>query len=375
MAVYYFTFILTFILCFIYDYLGSARYVETDKAVRLARKILLFICPIPLIFITIFRYGIGFDYFPTYVSDYKIYQHGGEIHSDFGVGLLYKISQSVSNNPQIFFIITGFLILICNYLAIQRFSKIICFSFLIFVLDGSFFRSLSMVSQYLGIASLLLSFALLNASEVKKSRVLIALVLTVFAISVHLSGIIAGIVIMCVYIFKDKISVGLLMRISACLPLCTLVFKSLIVKLLLPVIEKTRFSSYVNSVFDGRSSMSILIIELFFLMIYFVAIIGHRDSVGKYEVLGLFFESIAVSFALLQSNLPLMDRMAYYFAAFHILTFPRIIQLIKSPILKYITVIAVCCLLGTWLYLYPISGNYDSFQPYMSIFGSQQISY
>lgn len=375
MTVYYVSFFLTFILCFFYDCVGSLRHVEMSKTLRITKKILLFLCPIPLVLITIFRYGIGYDYFPTYVSDYKTYQQGGKIHSDFGCAFLYAISQTISNDPQVFFVITGFLILACYYVASQKFSKVACLPFLIFILDGSFFRSLSMVSQYFGVALLLLSFALLNTSKIKKADVFVAFILIVFAVSVHSSGIVTGLIIIILYIANDRLSAELLVKISICLPLCVFLFKSVIVNLLLPIIEKTRFSSYINSVFDGRSTMSILLIELFFFALYLILVLKYRDSVGKYEALGLLFESIAISFALLQNALPLMDRMAYYFAAFHILTFPRMVALIKPPIVRCMTVIGVCCFLATWLYLYPISGNYDSFQPYMSIFGSQQIIY
>lgn len=375
MTVYYFTFFLTFVLCFLYDYIGGLCRVETNKALHVIRKVLLYICPVPLILITIFRYGIGYDYFHTYVSDYKTYQQGGRIHSDFGCAFLYKISQSVSNNPQVFFIITGFLILTCYYAAAQGFSKAACLPFLIFILDDSFFRSLSMVSQYFGIAFLLLAFALLNANKINKTNVIIAFILIFFAISVHSSGIIVGLILIALFIFNSKLSVKLLVKVSCCLPLCVLVLKSVIVGLLLPIIEKTRFSSYINSVFDGRSTMSILLVELFFFVVYFILVLKYKDTVGKYEAFGMLFESLAVSCVLLQDALPLMDRMAYYFAAFHILTFPKMVRLIKSPILKYLSIVGVCCFLATWLYLYPISGNYDNFQPYMSIFGNTRIVY
>lgn len=380
MTVYYFTFFLTFVLCFMYDYIVSFRRVERtkelfSKALFFIRKILLFACPVPLILITIFRYGIGFDYFHTYVSDYKIYQQGGRIHSDFGCAFLYKISQAISNNPQVFFIITGFLTLACYYAAAQRFSKVACLPFLIFILDGSFFRSLSMVSQYFGIAFLLLSFALLNTGKVKRTNAIIAFILIFLAVSVHSSGIIVGLVLIVLFFLKDKLSIRFLIKISCFLPICVFLLKSVIVSILLPIIEKTRFSSYINSVFDGRSARSILLIELFFFIMYLILILKYKNNVGKYEAFGILFESLAVSCALLQNALPLMDRMAYYFAAFHILTFPRIVSLIKSPILKCLSVVSVCCFLATWLYLYPISGNYDNFQPYMSIFGNTIIEY
>jgi hypothetical protein len=223
-----------------------------------------------------------------------------------------------------------------------------------------------MVAQFMAISLFLLAFSYLFNSEENKNNRVVAYTLCAYAATVHSSGL----VFMVVMIGLDflRISKKTLIMLSIGLPTIGLLLHGVLTKLLTRVVDSTRFSGYIGSYFQGQTSYSTLIIETAVVIFMILTLIVYNSESELFHYKFLFFESIALFLIIFQFSLPLMYRMAFYFASCHILTIPRFLSLIKINYLRRTVSIGILICLAIWLWSYPISGNYDGFLPYTSYF-------
>ncbi|RYQ46379.1 EpsG family [Bifidobacterium pseudolongum subsp. globosum] len=378
MIVYITAFALTLLLCIGADVLTSYTckhsVSKSFQSIYALRYTCLWLAPLPIIFITCFRYGVGYDYFRTYITDYDLFKVGEPVHSDFGFNLFYWICQTLApNTPQLLFIITGFITIICIYWAAYIYTGHVSLSILLFFIDDSYFRSISMIAQYLSISILLFSFSLLFSNMKKNKSIIIPLLLLLFASCIHSSAILVSITIILLYFLKN-ISPYKLFYISLALPILALILRKPLTSLSLSIISKTRFGGYIYSVFADHESTSILFVELFITLTMFVIVGLNLPHCSIHTISSLTLQTLALSCALLQ-GVPLMFRIAFYFAGFHIISLPKIINTIPNIFKRIIVVTIITIFLTTWLILYPIAGNYDAPLPYSFSFDTTHLYY
>lgn len=367
MIVYITAFALTLLLCVGADVLTSyTNKRNTSKSLQpiyILRYACLLLAPLPIVFITCFRYGVGYDYFRTYITDYDLFKQGEPVHSDFGFNFFYWICQALApDTPQLLFIITGFIIIECIYLAAYIYTGYVSFSILLFFIDDSYFRSISMIAQYLSISILLLSFSLLFSDTKRKKNIATSIVLLILASCIHLSAVIVSFTIIFLY-YCRKMSSRRLFYISLAIPILTLILKKPLTSISLSIMSKTRFGGYLNSIFADYESTSTLFVQLFITLAMFTIVGMNLSCCNTLAISSLTLQSLALSCALLQ-EVPLMFRMAFYFAGFHIITLPKVLNLASNKMLKNTIASAITIFLVTWFALYPVAGNYDEPLPY-----------
>ena len=322
--------------------------------------------PLPMLFILCARYDTGYDYAPTYLSDYRLFRMGESIHSDFGFDLFYSVSQFLSDDPQVFFAITGATTIICAYMAMVLMGGPVTLSVLVFILDDTFFRTTSMISQFLAISLFLLAFALLMRPERTGRQRIAAYVIMAFASTVHVSGVVVTLTLAALDMLRPSKRTSL--ALAAVFPCAALILHGPLTGVINAVYGGTRFSAYAGSVFQGQSSYSALLIETAFVLFMGVVLAWRHAEATAVHGFALICESMALTFAIFQSTVPLMYRMGFYFAAFHILTVPVFVRLLPYRYMRVAAATAIVVCLACWLYLYPIRGNYDEFLPYTFAF-------
>lgn len=329
--------------------------------------------PISILFVTCFRYGVGYDYFPTYVEDYYRFKNHLDIHSDAGFQLFYYISQHISDNPQWLFIITGAIVVLGFYISSYLISGSATFSLLLFFFSGAYIKSISMIAQYIAISLLLLSFASYFYRVGNNRKLALSVALAIAAPFFHVSAFFPAIILVILYLTKSAKN-KTIFYVSTFIPLVVLVFQNIIEEIIYYFIDKTRFSVYVDSQFVGIESKSILYIELFIFMMMWGILLSRYKQCSRLVMCLLLLESLSLSSAILQS-IPLMLRITFYFSAFNIIGMPLILKQVNNKIRRYGLGILLLILLVVWFFLYPYPKNTDGFLPYAFVFNPSHLYY
>lgn len=98
------------------------------------------------------RYGIGTDYFATYVPLFNGIANGTRAFNEMGFNLFVKCLQLFTNNSQWFFVVTSFITITLTYYAIKNNSYIYWLSIFIYLFGGFYYYGYSGIRQALATA-------------------------------------------------------------------------------------------------------------------------------------------------------------------------------------------------------------------------------
>lgn len=254
-------------------------------------RIFCFLSVLPLTIISAVRYGVGTDFY----SYSKIYRNIDSSNVEVGFKLFVNILRKVSEDPQIFFVVTSIMVCVLYFVMIYKESESPVYSILLFVLTRDYFRSMNGVRQYMAIVVVLLSLPYVKRKEWKKVAIFVLI-----AASFHISAL----VFVVFYIFGQyKIQMKqIVITIAA-----TFLFAGTIRNIILPILTRyTEYgkyfdssSYYANSEFEGTVFM---IYVAFFLLLAYVRVVEKVPMDTDLNMLqtgifiGLFFYSLGIAF-------------------------------------------------------------------------------
>ncbi|MBR3355671.1 MAG: EpsG family protein [Oscillospiraceae bacterium] len=161
MAFYIFLILFSALLSCVYSIKSmSNRHNQLQK-----KSILWFVCSGLIVFLSMaLRYGIGTDYFFTYVPRFYQYMSDpkGAASWEPAFKWLYLFLVKCTNNPQWVFVITGAVIVGCIWYSIYKLSPMPWFSVLLFFISRQYFISLNIVRQFTGLALVCIGFVFLK---------------------------------------------------------------------------------------------------------------------------------------------------------------------------------------------------------------------
>ena len=137
---------------------GSKIHISTKALNRSAWISLSALGPM---LVSAFRYGLGTDYFYTYIPQFKVIAGGGRSYYEIGFYLLNEAIALFTQNGQWLIIITSILFIGIVYYQVFELCDNYAFSLLIFYLSYNYFVSLNNIRQSLASAILLLALACL----------------------------------------------------------------------------------------------------------------------------------------------------------------------------------------------------------------------
>lgn len=247
---------------------------------------------LPLTVISAVRYGVGTDFF----SYYRIYLKNGissfqELENGFSAFVMFL--NRISKEPQLFFVVSSFVIGICYFLIIYKESVSPVFSILLFVLTRDYFRSMNGVRQYLAIAILLLSLPYIKQKDWRKVIIFIGMA-TLF----HSSALIY-------VLFYILVQMQLKLKDIAVMVFGTFLFAGTMKNIAIPIIDKyTTYgkyfettSKYANANFEKRI---FLIYFSFFLLLLYLTVIEKKKETENVNIfkngifLGMFFYALSI---------------------------------------------------------------------------------
>lgn len=323
MCVYIIGFLISLILIWI-----SQNKVKSKKS----KIALMILAVVPIFIISAFRYDVGEDYIKRYTNDYLNLAQGKDVDNlEIGFKIIDYICLIFTKEPYILFIITSFIILSVVYETIFRKSSNKLISIMIFFLGGFFFASLNLVRQYMAIAFILIGYQFLLSHNKIKAYVGF-LICGIIAFLMHSSSIICFIMI-----FLNR---KVIVDIKWVLPLSAIIIllNENIMKILEPIIEKTRFDVYLSGKFAKGEFSALNIVEnlIVYLWMYGVYLFNKKRNL-KLEKEGILFLNIqGIAFLVTIAGTIHMQflRIAIYFWIFQILSIPYFLSLMP---LDYIT--------------------------------------
>lgn len=128
---------------------------------NLARDIMIIFSGIFPFFLSAFRYGIGTDYFYTYIPQFKRIIDGERSYYEIGFYWLNKIIGMFTSNGQVLIVVTSLIFIGIVYSEIYRYSRQYWLSILLFYLSFVYFISLNNIRQSIASAVLLIATGLL----------------------------------------------------------------------------------------------------------------------------------------------------------------------------------------------------------------------
>lgn len=131
------------------------------------RKILIILSALGPLLVSALRYGIGTDYFHTYIPEFNyIVSYGKNRSYEFGFYLLNKIISIFTDNAQWLIAVSSLLFIVLVYKELYKEAQNYTISLLLFFLSYNYFVSMNNVRQSLASAILLLAtFALIRGKR------------------------------------------------------------------------------------------------------------------------------------------------------------------------------------------------------------------
>ena len=132
------------------------------------------------ILVSALRYGLGTDYFYTYIPQFRIIANGGDSYYEFGFFWLNKIVGFFTSNGQWMIAVCSVITIGIMYRQIFRMSKNYALSILLLYLSFVYFVSLNNIRQSLAAVFLLIAIeALIDNKKIK------FIILVLLASSIH----------------------------------------------------------------------------------------------------------------------------------------------------------------------------------------------
>lgn len=336
--------------------------IRSKKLVIRIKDVRLFIAAIPPFFLSALRYGIGTDYFFTYVPAFNMVLKGSGEYRELGFTLLNKIITMFTSDYQWLFIVTSFLFIYFVYAGIYKLSENYPVSITLLFLSYAYFISLNNVRQSL--ASAIAFFALSCLKEGNRKNYIILIIL---AASIHQSA-----VIYMIFLFIDRFNIS----IKACVSILiiSLTANQWVGPLLMT--RLARWNSWFNIYVTRRMFMDATIGTPFlltqiciFLMILFLEwgnFLQNKDSFNL--KLTRTVQLCIMLCCAIDGFFPAMYRVVRLFSFMQIVTVPNILEELKNKWMKFICYVAVMAVY-ILLCIYSIQSGTEAVLPYQSIFG------
>lgn len=299
------------------------------------------------------RYGIGTDYFYTYVPHFYGIAEGTMNFSEIGYNLINKIIYELTGDYRVLFFVTSFIFLYFIYKGIYENSDNIFISCLLIFLNQSYFYSMNMVRQAIAIAIIFYAYKYIK----RKQRIKYVL-FCLLASTIHISAL-----LMVPLVLLTDIKLSNKKRVI--LIIFLMVLEPLIGEIIENIVMHTQYAWYYTSRFNTGASPIILIVLN--ILIFVLNIIYTNKEDDDYKILTN-INFIGICIMIFSSSIPVVSRLVRYFTIFQILLLPKIFKQEKNPISRLLLEFIVLGILFLVMYYQIIILKGEQVFPYRSIF-------
>lgn len=311
------------------------------------RKVIWFWLSALVVFLSMgLRYGIGTDYFYTYVPQYYKYLSEGKSSGKWEplFKLLYLGLIKVTSNPQWVFVVTGAIIVGFVWLAILKLSPMPWFSVLLFFISRQYFISLNVVRQYTGLAFVCLGFIF-----IKEKKYILYIVCAILGTLCHYSTAIFIPVFLLAFIrIRPIIGIALISIFS--------VFNGAIRDITRWIVSLTPYAKYLDSKYDLADRYQGWTFFEMILVFVLISILLERDRIKENEHIIQFFynlEMLCVFFSFNLNLVPNSDRISWSLELPSIILIPQVISRCRDKKERWL-IIGLICIVYSYVMYYRI---------------------
>lgn len=310
------------------------------------------------ILLTGFRYGIGQDYFYTYVPYFERVRLGlGDQGMEVGFFLLNWLVSRFTSDPTPVFVFCSVLFFGFSYASIMRESSHPVMS--IFLLFGMsyLFIFMNAMRQMTAVAILLFAMRYIERRQIVQFAAFVALASTFHASSI--------IFVVAYWLPRLRVNVPLLLALT----LGFLGFREPIADLANTIISQTPYAGYSGSVFDDGET-GYVVIAMNIVVLLFSAIAPRLNGVeysDRYSLL-LWCQLVCVLVAILSGLIPLSQRIRWVFSLPSIVLLPLAIDSIKDARLRFLSQACVVVLYVAYIEITIGLWNGNNVVPYQCVF-------
>lgn len=336
--------------------------IKIKNRYRIKYYISFVIALMPLFLIGALRYGIGTDYFYTYVPNFNLILNGEDgNYNGIGFYLLNKFIQLFTDDPQWIFVITSFIFVFFLNRTIIHCSVNVTFSIAVLFCSSLYFWSLNNVRQ--SIAAILIFAAFPHLLKRHTVRYLIYVVIA--AVTFHITAI--GMLIPYIIIhnnFVRKNFLPIIVFFMIVLPiLCDVAIR------LISISPYAYFLSDSNFNIGEASDIKTLLNLFIFITAMIIAYKYAKRNIYVHSLLVMqYFAFIMVAVTYFIGIPEMLNRLMFYFSAYQMLLIPYCVRIMRKVVARrYISIFYIAGA-GAFAVYGICNGDYEIL-PYRWIFG------
>ena len=348
--IYVLTLVLSSIFAFCYDHASNKKQMTV---------FFIFTLIMPF-FVMALRYGVGQDYFYTYVPVFNSVLNN-TYSSDLEIGFLWlnKFCQVFTDNPQSIFMLTSILFCFFIFGALRHHMEkgIFCLAIYIFIAGGFYLYSFNVVRQCLATAIFCFSLKFIDEKKPLKYFILIF-----FASLIHKSALVYfPFYFIAKHEFKTITYLAILILI--------LIFSAQIVAQISKLLVGTKYYNYITGYYNDSSSKTITASQMLNILvfIYVLHIEKTKKPKDKFLVILGNVHYVGIVFTLFMGAIPLIFRMSNLFYLLQFISVPYIIKRYVPKKLKNIGIVLVLLIYG-FLFVNTLLKNGNNILPYQTFF-------
>lgn len=328
-------------------------FCDANKDMKI-KKILIIVAFFSLFAVSGFRYGVGQDFFGTYIATFEKMRSGIEnVRIDYGFYLMSKLIIFLKGSSQWIFIITSLIInaFVCKSIYDQSKNKFL--SLFIYICGTFFFFSLNGIRQ-----AITISLFYFSLKYIKEKKVFKYMALNGVGLLFHQSAII----FIPLYFFLNK---RIALKYKIILISLIILFNTFLSTYLMSFLENTKYHIYINNgAFKPLKSLNAS--SIINVLLFALYEIKYKKEEG-YSTIYSNVHYIGVLITLFFTSIPLAIRVFVSFRYIEFLSVPLLVADTNSRIKKILGALVVCAYLVYFLYsVYIMNGN--TVLPYKSIF-------
>lgn len=343
-----------------FSYIANIKKYKENK-IPILNKIFWYLSEIVLIVVSGIRYGVGQDYFYTYVPYFNNLLRGYR-NMDVEVGFywLNKIIQIFTHDYAWIFIVCSVIFFHFVYKAIREQSKYPTLSIFLLVGTTYIFTFYNVMRQMVSISIFLYSIKFIQNRNMKSF-----LVCMLFSCLIHYSSILLIPLYFCYNININQ-------KKALIISLLSIALKPIVSKIMLYIIIFTKYSYYIGSKYDnGETGYVVMLINISVLIFSLIFINNSRklniNEQKKYNFYVL-LQIISTIIAIYDGVIPLIRRLRWATGFSVILLIPFAISMISNS-KKRLSIFVIVIFLYCIYFGYTVGiNNSNNVLPYKTIF-------
>lgn len=348
--IYIFTLVISLMFAFCYDHASNKK----------QKQIFFIMTSIIPFFVMAFRYGVGQDYFYTYVPVFEsILNNTNQTNIEFGFFLLNKFCQIFTDNPQSIFILTSILFFFFIFGTLHHHMEkgMLFLAIYIFIAGGFYLYSFNVIRQCL--ATSIFFFSLKYIDEKKPIKYFI---LIFCAALIHKSALIY---LPFYFISKHKFKPVTYLLVLLIISL----FSTQIVLVVNKLLVGTKYYNYITGYYNDPSSSKITASQILNILIFLFILYKEKNQKIEDQFLTILgnIHYVGIIFTLFMGAIPLIFRMSTLFYLIQFISVPYIVKKYISKNLKPFAITTILIIYGI-LFINTLIKNGNNILPYHMFF-------